>query len=473
MRRHLLPTAAALLIAGAAIALGALAVRWSPAAAALGFLAFVACACGVTGRLLARRLRAGYEVSIEQTIRALDAVRDGTVAKVPLVGPPDMQALMRKVNLATSAAEERKRTSQANLISLEVAFDRIHSVLNSLSEGVIVIDGMREVVIANPAARARLRGDQKVIEGRPIVDLLDGELRDHVQGGLDMLPDSADGRILLTGIDHGERVLDVSIVRVKSNRTDQDFGTVLVLVDVTATHEAARLKDRFLSSVSHELRTPLTNICSFAELLDQQLREGTGQECGEFADIIQKEGRRLSALVDDVLDYNALENNTGAWDDVDVDMLDVVQSACARARPTAEAKFLQFEVPEVSGAQIVRGDREQLLKVLGKLLDNAIKFTPGGGTVRVDVRALAGFVQVSVADSGIGVAAEHREAIFEKFTQLGDPLTDKPAGAGLGLAISRRIVDRAGGKIWCSESDLGGACISFLLPLAVPATARG
>src|SRR5690606_962280 len=246
MRRVLLIVAAFTALAGAA-ALGAVACRLSPAAAAVATAVVAAGTGGLAAAFALRRLRAQYAVSIEQAIRALDAVREGTGARVRLVGPPEMQALMRKVNLAALAAEERKRVSQANLISLEVAFDRIHSVLNSLSEGVIVIDGMREVVIANPAARARLRADQGPIEGRPIVDLLDGELREHVQNGLEMLPAAADGRVLLTGLEHRDRVLDVSIVRVRSNRTDQDFGTVLVLVAVTATHEMARLKDRFLS----------------------------------------------------------------------------------------------------------------------------------------------------------------------------------------------------------------------------------
>lgn len=473
MRRVLLIVAAFTALAGAA-ALGAVACRLSPAAAAVATAVVAAGTGGLAAAFALRRLRAQYEVSIEQAIRALDAVREGTVARVHLVGPPEMQALMRKVNLAALAAEERKRVSQANLISLEVAFDRIHSVLNSLSEGVIVIDGMREVVIANPAARARLRADQGPIEGRPIVDLLDGELREHVQNGLEMLPGAADGRVLLTGLEHRDRVLDVSIVRVRSNRTDQDFGTVLVLVDVTATHEMARLKDRFLSSVSHELRTPLTNICSFAELLDQQLRESSvADECGEFAEIIQKEGRRLSALVDDVLDYNALENGTANWDDVDVDLTEVVRVACERARPAAAGKFVQVVTETPDGECCVRGDRGQLLKVMAKLLDNAVKFTPGGGKVQVSLTTDGGFARVAIHDSGIGVAPEHRELIFDKFTQIGDTLTGKPAGAGLGLPIARRIVDRAHGKIWCTASDLGGACISFVLPLSVPEKVRG
>jgi len=466
MPRSVWPILAAVLALGGAACLGAMGRSWPVAVQAAAQAAWLALVAAVAALTIARKLRSEYEVSIDQTMRALDAVREGTVAKVPLVGPSDMQALMRKVNMATMAAEERKRQSQANLISLEVAFDRIHSVLNSLSEGVIVIDGLREVVIANPAARNRLRSAQKLIEGRPILDLLDGDLRERIDYGLQMLPRSPDGRILLTGIEQGERVLDVSIVRVKSNRTDQDFGTVLVLVDVTATHEMARLKDRFLSSVSHELRTPLTNICSFAELLDQQLREGAPEDCGEFAEIIQKEGRRLSELVEDVLDYNALENGTAAWDDVEVDLGDVVRQAVRRMQPTAAAACLQLVEDDAAGSLRVRGDRAQFEKVMDKLLDNAVKFTPGGGKIRVEARSVSGFVQVSVSDSGIGVRPENRETIFEKFTQIGDTLTDKPAGAGLGLAIARRIVDRTGGKIWCSDSELGGACIHFLVPLA-------
>lgn len=475
MRRSVRPIAATLAALAFAGVLGVLVRPWPGFAAAAAVLLWTAAVGVVVAKWIARRLQREYEVSIDQTIRALDAVRDGVVAKVPLVGPPDMQALMRRVNMATMAAEERKRQSQANLISLEVAFDRIHSVLNSLSEGVIVIDGRREVVIANPAARARLRADhradQKVLEGRAVVDLLEGDLRERVSFGLDQLAARGEGRTLITGVVHRDRVLDVSIVRVRSNRPDQDFGTVLVFVDVTATHEMARLKDRFLSSVSHELRTPLTNICSFSELLEQQLRESSDAECREFADIIQKEGRRLTLLVEDVLDYNALETETIAWDDVLVDIADVVATSVERAQSSAASKFVQLESLPIAGKLEVRGDRIQLAKVMNKLIDNALKFTPGGGTVRVEVRSVSGFVQVSVSDSGIGVPAEHREAIFEKFTQLGDTLTGKPAGAGLGLAISRRIIDRCGGKIWCSPSELGGACLNFVLPIAAPVPA--
>src|SRR5262249_7491935 len=157
--------------------------------------------------------------------------------------------------------------SQANLHSVEMQFDRLHAVLQSLGEGVVVIDMLHEVLLANPAARALLDGGGKPIEGRPLVSLLRGSLKERLASTLRQMSQQDRGRAEVFGLHVGDRVFDVSVVRVRSDRPESDFGSVVVLADVTRNHEIARLKDEFLSSVSHELRTPLTNICAFSEIL--------------------------------------------------------------------------------------------------------------------------------------------------------------------------------------------------------------
>ncbi len=235
-----------------------------------------------------------------------------------------------------------------------------------------------------------------------------------------------------------------------------------------------RLKTDFLSTVSHELRTPLTSILGFTKILGRHFKKATCPSECKFSglpvnriasnlDIIETEGRRLTELINNVLDLTRLEADRFDWHMGEVDMNNVVEHAVEATRVLFEEKGLKLELhadrlPEVSG------DRDRLIQVCVNLLSNAVKFTPEG-EVTVTARAGEGEILVEIRDTGIGVPPEETEIIFDKFRQLGDTLTEKPRGSGLGLPICKEIVEHHGGRMNVRPAPDRGSVFWFSLPV--------
>jgi Na+/proline symporter/nitrogen-specific signal transduction histidine kinase len=230
--------------------------------------------------------------------------------------------------------------------------------------------------------------------------------------------------------------------------------------------ELDRMKDDFVSTVSHELRTPLTSIRAFAEILHDSPALATPKR-QEFVGIILRETERLTRLINQILDLAKIESGRAEWAAEPVDLRAVVRDAVDSTAALYRERGVQLETALADTAPIVIADRDRLHQVLLNLLANAVKFcAPGSGRVRVAVAAGGGGVRVDVADNGIGIAPEHQGAIFEKFRQVGDTLTDRPQGTGLGLPISRLIVRQFGGELWVASEPGRGATFSFTIPAA-------
>lgn len=399
---------------------------------------------------------------------ALDQLRStGQAPRLAEDGVPFLQPMLRRFNQACGSVIEREQLSRANLMSVEVAFDRVHSVLQSLREGVVVIDVNGRVVLANRSARQAIRSDSGAIEGRMLTELVDGELAAAVGAGLARIDSRQAEETRTTDIVHRGGFYDLTMVQVQSTRPDHDFGKVVVLVDVTKNHEINRLKDELLSSISHELRTPLTNMCSSSEIL-MQIDPHNEAEWHEFVRMLNVESHRLKSLVDDVMEYSQIEMGRVRWQLDAADLTVLARSAIDLIRSIAQQKRIQIGLRSDGGNTHARIDRSRITEVLCRVLDNALKFTPEGGRVEMTVTAREDLVDLAIADSGPGVAPPDRERIFERFTQIGDLMTDKPKGAGLGLSICQRIIDAMGGTMWCEESPLGGAQIRFIVPACAP-----
>jgi len=238
--------------------------------------------------------------------------------------------------------------------------------------------------------------------------------------------------------------------------------------------ELDKMKDSFLSTVSHELRTPLTSIRSFAEILLTYDEDRDTQR--EFLTIINDESDRLTKLINDFLDLSKIESGRMQWETVELSLIPVIQNAMNITQAIAKQKNLTVEFNAPENLPIISCDKDRLVQVVTNLLSNAIKFTPEEGKISVGVRVVeaseadgeSGIVIVSVADTGTGISPENHEAVFEKFKQVGDTLTDKPQGTGLGLPICKEIMEHYGGKIWV-ESELDqGSTFSFSLPIVAP-----
>jgi Na+/proline symporter/nitrogen-specific signal transduction histidine kinase len=233
--------------------------------------------------------------------------------------------------------------------------------------------------------------------------------------------------------------------------------------------ELDRMKDDFISTVTHELRTPLTSIRAFSEILLANPNVDVDQRM-EFLGIITRETERLTRLINQVLDIAKIASGRAEWQMTRVDVREVVADSLARMSQVFKEKGVRLEAHLPEHTPKVQVDVDRLIQVLMNLLSNALKFSPEGrGRVEVAVSVLDGALRIDVRDNGPGVRREDQQRIFDKFWQAGDTLVAKPPGTGLGLNISRQIVEHFGGRIWVESPAGGGACFAFTLPLA-PAT---
>jgi Na+/proline symporter/signal transduction histidine kinase len=228
--------------------------------------------------------------------------------------------------------------------------------------------------------------------------------------------------------------------------------------------ELDRLKDDFVSTVTHELRTPLTSIRAITEiLLDEPDVEVEQRK--KFLGIITKEAERLSRLINQVLDLAKIESGKADWVQTRVDMKEVISDTLAAMDQLFREKNIRVEARLPEKVSTVTVDLDRMTQVMLNLLSNAVKFCDNAnGRVEIALAEREGFLSVDVRDNGRGIRPEDHETIFNKFRQVGDTLTDKPHGSGLGLHISRQIVEHFGGRMWVESSLGGGARFSFTLP---------
>ena len=230
--------------------------------------------------------------------------------------------------------------------------------------------------------------------------------------------------------------------------------------------EASQHKSQFLANMSHELRTPLNAILGYTELILDKIYGEVPEKIRDVLERLEKSGRHLLSLINDVLDLSKIEAGQLSLSLADYSMKDVVQTVLTGVGSLATEKGLSLKATVHPDVSIGRGDERRLAQVLLNLVGNAIKFTEVG-EVRVEVRAADGAFLISVADTGPGIAAADQEKIFAEFQQADSSSTRKKGGTGLGLSIAKRIIEMHGGRIWV-ESSLGkGSTFWFTIPVRV------
>ena len=241
---------------------------------------------------------------------------------------------------------------------------------------------------------------------------------------------------------------------------------------MAAERDAQRIKDDFLSIVSHELRTPLTSIQGYSQLLEGRLRGEISGESKEMAHlrVIRSQVGRMRRLVDDLLDVSRIDRRGGvSIEPIDFDLADEVREAVARVQREHPKRPIEVVVPD---HMAVHADRDRVDQVLTNLLENAVKYSPEGGPIRIVAERRGGEVEVRVADTGVGIPAEHRDHVFERFYQADDDSSRRRfGGLGLGLYISRAIIDAHGGRIWAAANPdaPSGSVFAFRIPrVAMP-----
>ena len=241
--------------------------------------------------------------------------------------------------------------------------------------------------------------------------------------------------------------------------------------------ELDQVKNTFLTSVSHELRTPLTSIIGYAEISRKKITKVLSgfdgpdskicariREVEDNLGILVSESERLSALIESILDLTAMEAGTVEWRWEPLSLREVIESTSALLVPIFEEKGLDFVVDIEAGLPSIKGDRFRISQVIRQILSNAAAFTDQGRVTFSAARTARG-ITLSISDTGRGIIASRQGEIFEKFSQLGDALTDKPKGVGLGLPICRLIVGYHGGSIAVESEPGRGSVFTIVLPV--------
>ncbi len=243
----------------------------------------------------------------------------------------------------------------------------------------------------------------------------------------------------------------------------------------------SRAKTEFIANMSHELRTPMNAIIGFSEILRDELSGTLNETQKEYVTDISSSSRRLLDLILNILNYANAETGLSGLQCGEVLLRDILNAAMRMVADKAKGQKINLEMVIETDADIVlEADERKLKQIMLHLLDNAIKFTPDGGSVRVAARRVSkeeripspqsptpdrDFIEISVIDTGIGIREKDVSRLFSEFTQLEAPLTKKYRGAGLGLALTKKLVELHGGKIWV-ESEFGkGSRFVFVIPV--------
>ncbi len=380
--------------------------------------------------------------------------------------------------------------------------NRLTTILENIADGLIVTDPAGVIEVVNPAMARIVARPAQELPGQQLYKVM--PVAELATLTLDSL--NAPNQVFNVNITwrpagvSQNHVYKAVVCALVERETADVLGAVTILHDITHEAEVDQMKTDFISTVSHELRTPLTSVLGFAKLIlktferqiapqvpDDKRSQQASQRIQENLAIIVSEGERLTRLINDVLDIAKIEAGKVEWHMDNITIGEVLQNAAVATNALARNKKLSVEVETDDALPCVYADRDRMVQVVTNLISNAIKFTDAGGIylrARVIVLqrdgatvpdpALAArlkelepgpWIAVTVQDTGIGIAEENLEKVFEKFKQVGDLMTNRPKGTGLGLTICKEIVEYHGGRIW-AESTLGvGSAFTFVLPV--------
>lgn len=348
---------------------------------------------------------------------------------------------------------------------------RIDNIVHNMAEGMVVVDAEGKIVLVNQTAESLL-GITKNDVGKYLKDVVTDEHLLTVTRKVSAGPDEVVEKDieLVSGNESTKRVLRTSSAVVE-DPNGNTVGMVTTLNDITRQKEVEKLKAGFVASVSHELRTPLVAIeKSISMILDQSAGQVSDTQ-KQFLSIADRNLKRLSALINDLLDLSKLEARKMQIKRELVSLGQIIDEAVAGLDTWAKTKTVTIEKKVAPDLPLISVDQNRIMQVLINLIGNAIKYTPPQGviTVSCDQPDSAGMIPVRVADTGPGIPPEDIQKIFEKFYQTRERPSSDIAGTGIGLTIVKELVELHGGRVWAESEQGHGATFIFTLPLVAPA----
>ncbi len=405
------------------------------------------------GLILTRR----FTRPLADMTRAATEMAGGKHQRIRAIATHDeMGQLARALESMSVQLDER-------LHSLSRERNQLRAVLGSMLEGVVAVDGDERVVHLNHVAAGLLGTSAVDATGKRFWELVRikeiGDLLKEVQS------ESGDRtrEMSLPGSAR-ERLIQVHASPLRGP-DGEGAGAVMVLFDVTELRHLEMVRREFVANVSHELKTPLTAIRGFIEtILDDH--EGDDATKRRFLERALDQSLRISALVNDLLVLSRVESEREMLETVSLDLRDPLAESARRVFPDLSGRNLNFETELPEERVPVIGDEEALRQAVDNLLDNAFKYTPDGGTVRLALKVEADSAVIRVSDTGIGIDVLHQARIFERFYRVDKARSRELGGTGLGLSIVKHIVEAHRGSVSVSSVAGDGCTFRIELPLS-------
>lgn len=394
------------------------------------------------------------------------------------------EALGSQIAVAIVNAEFYRRLEHqavllADLLNLQQQeTSKNQAILESIIDGVVVCDAAGDVTLVNEAAARLLDAPREALLDEPISKL-------YARIGLEEFPRftrSREHTFRADSLGTGSRVLQGSVALVQAP-TGDSIGQVIVFRDVTSELRAEQAKSEFLATVSHELRTPVTSIKGFADLLSKGMAGELPASVRGFLETISMNADRMARLVDNILYVSEAERGEIVLQLHKVDAAGIIAKAVNSARPAFAERRIEVSLDLEENLPQVELDPAGFRQMLDNLLQNACKFTPRGG--RVWVSASHHLAQpesagdappagphrcllIAVRDTGVGIAPDDHDRVFERFYRAANPLTVEAGGAGIGLTIVKSLVEAHGGRVWVDGEIGEGSQFNVVLPILHP-----
>lgn len=422
-------------------------------------------AAGVLGFLFARRVTH----PIAEMTAVARRMADGDFSQtISAASSDEIGQLGHMLNLMARRLQDR-------LTELEEERAKDAAILDGMVEGVLAVDRDNRILFINASACRLFNASSVGVEGRPFLEVIrNKEILDVLDRTLHEGASATQEFQIYAPV---ERTLRVHATPLKGR--DRASGAILVLHDVTELRHLETVRTEFVANVSHELRTPLTSIKGYLEtLLEGGLEDR--EHARPFLEVIHRHTERLGRLLDDLLDLSNLELGKITLHRRPINLAEVVEGAMTIYRSQAAKQEIELRVELPEDLPPVLADRDRVVQVLINLLDNAIKFTPKGGSVRVTARRVRSAsdvtshlaprtshsdqVEIAVADSGIGIPSQDLPRVTERFYRVDKARSREMGGTGLGLAIVKHLVKAHGGDLIIESQLNQGTTVRFHLP---------
>ena len=416
----------------------------------------------LSGFLVSRFFTGRFLMPLYYLRETMKSVKKGDLSKqAKIISDDEVGLLASEFNSMTRRLFEYERSALGSLMAEK---NRFLAVVKNLSDPLVVMDEHFKVLIINRACEQIFDTEEDKSLGKHFLEVIrNSEVFDYI------------AEVFSSGEEHKERIIPINsgsveyyfniVVTVVKNAENSLTGLIVTFQNVTELKQLDKIKTDFIATISHNFKTPLTSIIMGTDLL---LGDGLGalnDEQKSIAKVLKEDGERLSSLINDFLELSKLESGKAILRLEPCSISAIIENSCKQFYQLAENKDVTLDFEAAEKLPKVSADYEKIIWVLDNLVSNAIKFTNAGDQITISASVREGLMRVSVKDTGAGISDEIKERIFDRpFESIGDMTNGR--GTGLGLNISKQIVQAHGGEIWCESVLDAGSTFTFSLKLA-------